>query len=105
MRYLTNTADEIDEKLLRIPLMSLSSSKWNRTDDWTLIVDQDYNSESAFAQSGTAVSKAVADAAAKLLATVITDEEIESLFVEDTDDDIEPASTFEDDNKNNNELS
>ena len=59
MYYLTHTAKEIDEKIKRIPLATSSESTWKRTDDWTYIADQEYNKESAFAQSGKAVAAAI----------------------------------------------
>jgi copper chaperone CopZ len=47
MRYLSHTAEEIDEKLKRVPA------------DWEAIADQTYKPESGYAQSGKAVAEAV----------------------------------------------
>lgn len=56
---LTNTAEEIDEKLKRIPLANASETSWHRDDCWVAIADQEYDPESCFAQSGKAVASAV----------------------------------------------
>ena len=93
MKYLSHTADEIDEKLKRVPLATHSETAWTRTDDWQAIADQEFKSDSKFAQSGVAIAAELVkkvDAATyeedkvtfvlKSELEVISDEEIIALF-------------------------
>lgn len=93
MYYLSHSAKEIDEKIKRIPLSTISESAWVRTKDWESIADQVYDPKSGFAQSGFAVAAAIALTEQKLdnkLAQLptgsieaITDDEIIELFSDD----------------------
>jgi hypothetical protein len=78
---LSHSVEEIDEKLARIPLATISESKWVRTDDWTFIADQDFDPDSGYAQSGIAIAGELESYVLK--SEVITDEAIEALFSDD----------------------
>ena len=95
MRFLTHTADEIDEKLKRIPLPTISEGGWERK-DWIHIADQEFMPESKFAQSGVAIAAELikkVDAATyeedkptfmlKSDVKVISDKEILAMFDDD----------------------
>lgn len=80
MKYLSHTADEIDEKLKRIPIATFSEAPWTRTEDWIHIADQEFKADSKFAQSGVAIAAALLNFVSK--SEAITDKEIIALFNE-----------------------
>ena len=80
MKYLSYTADEIDEKLKRIPFVVESDLNIEGIRElqeaWMEdIADQEYDSESGFAQSGKAVAQAVTAAMSEV------DSKLESITV------------------------
>jgi hypothetical protein len=84
VKYLSHSAKEIDEKIKRIPLATISETEWQRTDDWTYIADQTYDPESGFAQSGKAVAEALSASEAATKAYIdslfeITPEDIDEI--------------------------
>jgi hypothetical protein len=76
VKYLSHSAKEIDEKIKRIPLATISETEWERTEDWEYIADQAYDPESGYAQSG----KAVAEAIASLGEGLVTKDYVDSLL-------------------------
>ena len=95
---LKHTAEELDVKLNMIPPKAAADNKEWKRDAWTFVADQEYNSESEFAQSGLAVAAALAsfeeevdekiDAIADSL-EIISDEDIEAMFSEDLEEESE----------------
>jgi enolase len=77
MKYLSHTAEEIDEKLKRVPA------------DWEAVADQTYKPESGYAQSG----KAVAEAVNNVLSEV--DDKLENISVT-----VEVDQKYDDDSEN-----
>ena len=60
MHILRHSAEEVDNKLSKIPTPRNDYDReWTRSDAWTKIADEHFDADSLYAQSGAAVAEAI----------------------------------------------